>query len=525
MPTSYYIYIFGNLPQGLYNFTIKFFYSDLYEGGEEHALVDFDGFSIGTKEPKEIYSFPGEFNLKFKVLGDNQKWFNVLNELKKITCTVQVHDPKGYQIFSGYVYNGNDAVRGDKKNQTITVKVVDQSYRYKTVDPRTNPYGYNLNAPILITELIADILDHNVHFPFVEEVVSTCTYEAEATFSGGSAVVPFSGFGIYPYRYFNPNSPYENVLAVLKQLLKCFGCYGYVGIDRKYHIVPRLYSGQTAKLLRQRLMGDKFEPEIIPKLRGIQVYVSDGSISPLQYEETSRGAVEKNADGSLKYPEEVEVLRIEQAVGTLPGGGAASNLFLWNGSEWATAIFNRVRRKNPDGSYTAYTALWKITADDAWEIVKNDRLLFKIEAASTDNRDLISDYSMSDFYQLEEFPDKILKPRHILYNLNKGRAEILAEQAGEDPYTDGGAWPYEEPENPTGTLSNGHVYNEIIIPGADARLFPTDYKFKTGTTKVFMNGKRLTLVDDYVEIGDQALEFVDTPADYEKILLDYELLS
>jgi hypothetical protein len=494
--------------------------------GSKYALIDFDGFSIGTKELNEIYSFPGEFNLKFRVLGDNDEWFSILNELKRTICRVSVSDEEMNPVFSGYVYSKNDSVKGDKKTQTITVKVVDQYYQYKEVDPRTNPYGYNLDSQILITELIADILSQDVLFPITYEVVSMCTYEAKIDPFYGSAVVPFSGFGIKPIQYFRADAPYENVLDVLKSLLKCFGCYGYIGLDRKFYIVPRIYGGQTTRLLRQRLMGDKFESEIIPRLRGIQVFVSNGMVSPpAQYQETSRGVVEKNADGSLKYPEEVEVLRLEQAAGALPDGLLSRELFLWHEGNWREVDYSGVRRKNPDGSYTAYTALWKITADDAWEIVKNDRLLFKIEAASEDNRDLISDYSMSDFYQLEEFPDKILKPRHILYNLNKGRAEILAEQAGEDPYADGGAWPYEEPENPSGTLSNGHVYNEIIIPGADARLFPTDYKFKTGTTKVFMNGKRLTLVDDYVESGDQAIEFVETPADYEKILLDYELLS
>jgi len=525
MPYNYFLHIAGNFPQGLYSFDLSF-YSDLQYIGSKYALIDFDGFSIGTKELNEIYSFPGEFNLKFRVLGDNDEWFSILNELKRTICRVSVSDEEMNPVFSGYVYSKNDSVKGDKKTQTITVKVVDQYYQYKEVDPRTNPYGYNLDSQILITDLIADILSQDVLFPITYEVVSMCTYEAKIDPFYGSAVVPFSGFGIKPIQYFRADAPYENVLDVLKSLLKCFGCYGYIGLDRKFYIVPRIYGGQTTRLLRQRLMGDKFESEIIPRLRGIQVFVSNGMVSPpAQYQETKRGVVEKNADGSLKYPEEVEVLRLEQAAGALPDGLLVRELFLWHEGNWREVDYNGVRRKNPDGSYTAYTALWKITADDAWEIVKNDRLLFKIEAASEDNRDLISDYSMSDFYQLEEFPDKILKPRHILYNLNKGRAEILAEQAGEDPYTDGGAWPYEEPENPSGTLSNGHVYNEIIIPGADARLFPTDYKFKTGTTKVFMNGKRLTLVDDYVESGDQAIEFVETPADYEKILLDYELLS
>lgn len=84
--------------------------------------------------------------------------------------------------------------------------------------------------------------------------------------------------------------------------------------------------------------------------------------------------------------------------------------------------------------------------------------------------------------------------------------------------------------NPDGTpLSVGggggdlHVYNEIpggAIDGVNDT-FTTYYNYKPVTLRVYLNGVRQLESGDYIETGDNTLEFIATPQNGDSVIIDY----
>lgn len=54
------------------------------------------------------------------------------------------------------------------------------------------------------------------------------------------------------------------------------------------------------------------------------------------------------------------------------------------------------------------------------------------------------------------------------------------------------------------------------------RVFRVAQKFKPGSTKVYRNGVRQYVGDDYVEVGNQDIEFVEAPSAEERIIIDFQ---
>lgn len=74
--------------------------------------------------------------------------------------------------------------------------------------------------------------------------------------------------------------------------------------------------------------------------------------------------------------------------------------------------------------------------------------------------------------------------------------------------------------------SGDMVIGEIpsgLLNGSNAT-FTTLNQFKPGTVRVYLNGVRQTIVDDYQTIGNQTITLVFSPFAGEHLLVDYEVL-
>lgn len=53
------------------------------------------------------------------------------------------------------------------------------------------------------------------------------------------------------------------------------------------------------------------------------------------------------------------------------------------------------------------------------------------------------------------------------------------------------------------------------------KVFLTEKKYKERSTRIYLNGQRLKLLDDYTESGDKEITFTEPPESGDKIIIDY----
>lgn len=78
------------------------------------------------------------------------------------------------------------------------------------------------------------------------------------------------------------------------------------------------------------------------------------------------------------------------------------------------------------------------------------------------------------------------------------------------------------PAGSTG-VTGEEVFNETpsgAINGSNA-IFTTAYAFATGATRVYLNGLRMTLGDDYTETGTTTISFATAPISGDTLRIDY----
>ena len=426
----YKIILYSNVPQGQLKFQFSIADS-IYDATETHTFLKLGKFETGSDHDKDTLFFPNNFEVEFKIEGSKALWFEVLKELRSLKTIVQVYLDDQW-IFAGYAYSKN--IDSDFVQQTIKVKVIDQFLKLKDIDPRTNPFGFTLGTPMKVTEFLYEILLYATFLDgaYVSDVVSECTYEA--TIGDGSVNIDFLNFGIMPNKYFTSSSSYTTMLEVFKQVLLTFGCKGYIGFDRKFHMVPRIYSDQSVKTIMPSDRKSSVETDIVFAKKGLQVFIHDGNgddTHDYEYEEYALGTVENDSNGNLVNPDSVEILRIDEPCGTLPytlnGSSGYSGLYCWYDNTWYVADFDSIRRKNSDGSYTSRQSLWQLTSNDAWDLARYDKSNFKINCAGkfVDGKStLLSDYTMSKFFNLSEFPSFVMHARKISYDFKKNIAEL-----------------------------------------------------------------------------------------------------
>ena len=417
MPHNYSLIANGFFPQGAMPIQLTIMNSNNDYGIIYPKLISMGQWEIGLKtDNNDLFQYPSGFPIDIMLDGiSDDQFINIMVDLQTLETRCFV------QNFSGYVYIAESSVTVDFRKKIISLKVVDAFVDLKKVDPRTNPFGYDLDAKVLLNDLILDMLRKSSIIYHPGAVVNLCSYEARC---GEGAYYPVSAWGMTYGFYFGEHATYGTVLEVLKSILNALGCKGYIGFDTNFYIVPRFYNNNLpVKTIPDENVSEKIEIDVIRKMQGIQVFLNNGS--PGVYVETSVGSVVKKG-GDLLSPDIVEVMKFDQPVGDIPGGGV-SNLFVTNGVAWGVADMNHCRRKQADGTYTADKSLWRLTTDDAWSIIQNDRPLFKFQVYPNKVNGystLLNYLSIGDFFKRSLMPSKVLHARWLGYNWNTDYIDV-----------------------------------------------------------------------------------------------------
>lgn len=392
-------------------------------------IMEIGSFKVGANnDSSELIYSASSIDVKIRIEERNYiEWFNLMKELKNtqqrlsiitavdFTCVLELN---GSPIWSGVLMPQN--ISGKLRNREIDLTFVDYMSRLKIADPRENPLSLNLSEKYLVTDIIYQLLNmfNFVGVPDVcTQVVSLSNYEAEA--DGVEATRGFEHFGIFASNYFRSDDLYTDCSQVLKSLLASFGCIGLLGLDRIFYIIPRRYSGQQKiNLLKEKRKDDDIQGEVILAKKGLKVNVYTGS--PGVFQTYNYGNV--SSDG-------IEEITIHEPAGLLPSGTVSySGLSIWVDTQWYFVQMNRVRDKNPDGSYTGYKSNWRLTADAYWELINHHRSNLIIPVLSNPvafgYSQLLQDHRIGLYYTMAEFPNIIFRPRLIDYNLLEDEAEL-----------------------------------------------------------------------------------------------------
>lgn len=392
-----------------------------YLGAQPQKLKELGSFTIGTGNDNEVIFFPNVFEVKIKTDVEFDKWLTFLKDLRTEETLALIQDEDDKYIFRGYVQKSS--VKGDMFRKTIGFRSYDQILNLKNFAASDNDLAYGNTEKVKIIDILKDIFTTGTYFQdgtnYINDVVSLCSYEAKI--AGSPTYVGFDDFGVIPYSiYFNPASPYDTVLDVVKSILVTYGCVGYIGTDEKFYIIPRVYQNNSLVTIQNNEIAD-IDTKVMRKMEGLKIYVFTGTLG--SYQTFSYGDIISN-------PDRVEEIRSDQNGGTLPsGGGGNVNLWLWSGGIWNDVELNYFRRKNADGSYTSPTSLWRLTGDDTWAIISKDRLNYNVTLKGkfdslTMKSDLLTTHNPKQFYKLAQFPDEYLRPRKLKYDLNENKVEI-----------------------------------------------------------------------------------------------------
>ena len=111
------------------------------------------------------------------------------------------------------------------------------------------------------------------------------------------------------------------------------------------------------------------------------------------------------------------------------------------------------------------------------------------------------------------------RPVKLTKNLREGYTEIEAVPLPSSMLS----YPGYIPDKPEGNIIGDEVIGEKIIPDGENTVFETQYTFINGSTKVYVNGQRVTLGVDYTEVTDNSIKFAEAPLEDEIITIDYSL--
>ena len=416
----YVIQLINKTPAADISVQLKFFYSAIYDGTENHFLTNIGEFKIGNERDNEVILSVNSVDVQMKLDdADFTKWANIYLELTTILVTAQI-TVGGVEIFGGYVKQ--NSIKGDMFRKQIKFQCVDQIYKLKEVDPRTNPLGYGASEKVNIIQLFKDIFttDTFFEFPHCDDVISLSTLQARID---ATNYVDYDLFAIVPYRiYFSPTSPYTSMIDVVKSLVISYGLIPYFGVDEKLYLIPRIYQNNDYFTIENNMIKD-FELNVVRKMFGLKVRVWNTDYDPFTYQEEDYGDVDSD-------PERVETITCDQPGGTMPITGIHVTVFLWDGSNYNTeAVADSFRRKNADGSYSSEKSLWELVADDIWALIQNDRINYKVKVPGdwdsfTKKSKLLTDHGPKQFYRLAQFPDNYLRPRLFKFNLIENKVEI-----------------------------------------------------------------------------------------------------
>ncbi|MCR4330052.1 MAG: hypothetical protein NUV65_05930 [Candidatus Roizmanbacteria bacterium] len=498
-------------------------------------IEEFGKFTIGNDDDEnEMILFPGSFDFKFNVSTYNE-FVSVMSALVNVNFETEMNITKnGVSFFKAIL--DRDSLVGEPSAWELGIEasfVDDYDKLQETFTRPTFPYNdfdfkifwiikNSLGIDYLETEILTDfrfryIIGGITNYAYMEDVGFSLRYRLN------QSLKIHYGAGLT-----REENYYLTAGDVFKSVLNNFASYGVIGLNRKFYLVPRFYNGQELKRLdNDNTYEENNSMTFMKNFKGMRAIVAVNDGLETDYIELTYGSVEYGAgddDDKLKYPAEVETIyipaplnfAIEHLQTYPPRMPVHPSLFVWDelgvrhDLEYDSAAY-----KLESGAYSAEKSLIEWATSLIWNTIKIVRKKLIVKATGTD-------YSFSDFFQY--FDDAgVYRPLKITYDFVEQETElILIECASVDEFIPEIPVVWGDPYPGDGTLINGTVINESLDP----LVMMTAYEFEFSTTRLFRNGARLKLVNDYTEEADhQSITLVIAGVAGENILIDYTLLT
>lgn len=407
IPTLFFINLQASLPLGKGYFQIQFEDSDYYESPQTHTLLDFGKISVGNDEDSDLILFPSNFDIKFRVDGDTEKWFNILKDMYNQYVEVDfVIDNE--VIFEGVV--DKYTLKANKDLKTISFKVFDKILNLKEYYPEENPVGYPViyDTIINIKQAIIDILSL-VHSSASVEVNSYI--EGRLTYDDVEYIEGFNEFGTWLTSWYEYNTIFANMLEVLKCIMVNFNMIGYMTFDRTLKLIPRMHEANPVYNINVKQIMEFIQFEHIQAIDGIKAEVWNGD-DPQNDPQNWFPKTVGNTEGKL-----VENLRLTHHSDAGAYGG--SNVYFPVDGNWRQiASGQNFRIKKFDNTYTDWDYLWKYPVNTVFEMVNKKR--YKIKVVVPGN---YKQWTFDYFYKIPGI-DMVFRPSKIDYDFIKNKCTL-----------------------------------------------------------------------------------------------------
>ncbi|MEG8946599.1 hypothetical protein [Rosettibacter firmus] len=386
-------------------------------------LLNMSELKIGNDDDSDLIMMPGEINIEFclldKPLKDVIDLFNYIAYRNRWSIHTYIRI-NGNLIWKGYVDKDLDKMKLNYMEKSIRLNLIDEYSRIKDLDPKLNPFNYNLDDTKLITEIIYDIFTHYFYDPYVNNLICLSNLEGQILINYTEYITfPFNQFRAALSFYYGQNSNYATINDVLKSILVNYNLIVYVGQNRTLYLIPRFIEFNYINVITHNQIISISDYKMIQRIKGMQVNVWKGG-----YPKDNNYYIYQlgnYVDGDRLC----EKLYIDQPAGTYPGGGYSGIAVIYNSTIYWIE-FDRIRYKKLDGSYSDYKALYKIVADDVWEKIKSERIGVEIEVKGLNWE--------PGFYMIPG-SDIVFRATRFKYNFIKNTTKISLRQVGIIPFT------------------------------------------------------------------------------------------
>jgi hypothetical protein len=400
-------------------FTIK---DSSYEGTEEHTLIDFDEFDIGSNDKDEVVCFVSNMKVEFKLEQVTfEKFEQICYELRtKFNTPVHIYRNANVMFF-GYVLS--EDVSGKAHTTRIECTITDQMIKLKDEGMSgINHMGHAATDMVRVKDFIKELINYAyfVDDTYITEVVSLCKIEGLIEVAGVQHTVTFDDFALHYGAYANSAPIFTSASDALKGILQGYGCMGYCGLDGKFYIVPRKYNDSPVYVLTKKNMYDEPEAGVINKKTLLKAIMYNKG-EPEVYPWGRGGENESDMIEEIKffYP------------GTVPSGGVVTDLnrlkAFYNNQTYYI-IEDSFRNVKPDGTYTDRTSLWNLVGQDTWDLIGQTRRQYKVKALGT-----YETLHFGQYYVFEDNPGRVYRLRRAKYSLKGKGAELTLIDATVTP--------------------------------------------------------------------------------------------
>lgn len=419
----------------------------------------------------------------------------------------------------------------DYEEMTVEVSLRNAIMDLKDINPRElNPelIAHEGSTGPVVCATFYDCLFKTVKLAFaeLEELIIKSDIKAETDWliEGESWHAGSEYFGDEATRLWGSKCPFTDALSLVKAIQNNLGCIGLL-IGKKYYVIPRYESTDVdvVELFTKNDIANNKSTNVIslqpvggiPAVEGLVVKIyEDYNAFNTQITNIFQATV-----GNTTNSDTTETIEFYSAGGDLPGTfpKRAWGLYVLIPEDVAGfghAQWQLVSNKFYSPKLTPRKSLWQLVVDLVWSQMLS-RVIYEVELNGVN-------YSYENHYKLDQ-SGVSFRARKITYDYQES---ITTLELVNCSFPAQEFEPVEQPQPESGTTIGNTVLGEILNYSTfTENNLQTEFEFKPGTTRLYRNGFRLKIVDDYTENeNNRSINLVIPAIENENFVIDYEKL-